>query len=489
MERTNLRWIEKELSQLEEQMVRCAKEWLHIQTELDPKQIPAAQNFIHYLSLRSQDIRRLQHALHKHGLSSLSNSESHVLAHIQLVLERIGKKYLPNSKSPYPIDWAEKSIQQKRTLLFGKKLKPALPHIMVTFDKKFGTDIAHIKMLLENGMNIARINCAHDSKEVWLKMIQSILKAQKETGMKCKIHMDLAGPKIRVKLLNKGKDDGKVKIRVGDLIWLSDSQEGFEKNEVVISPNEAGIIASLQMKERVYFDDGIIKGLVIKIEPNKVGVKIIRDSSEKGIIKQGKGINFPDSTLNIPSLTEYDISCLPFICRHADLIGYSFVRNKKDIEYLFAQLETINRKHPHLILKIETPSAVAELPSLLLAAMKKPVFGVMIARGDLAVEVGFERMGELQNEILWICESAHVPVIWATQVLETLNKTGIATRSEITDAMQASGSECVMLNKGKYTIKTLETLSNIFERSQGHHNKKRATFRKLNIVSQFMNQV
>lgn len=489
MERTNLRWIEKELSQLEEQMVRCAKEWLHIQTELDPKQIPAAQNFIHYLSLRSQDIRRLQHALHKHGLSSLSNSESHVLAHIQLVLERIGKKYLPNSKSPYPIDWAEKSIQQKRTLLFGKKLKPALPHIMVTFDKKFGTDIAHIKMLLENGMNVARINCAHDSKEVWLKMIQSILKAQKETGMKCKIHMDLAGPKIRVKLLNKGKDDGKVKIRVGDVIWLSDSPEGFEKNEIVISPNEAGIIASLQMKERVYFDDGIIKGLVIKIEPNKVGIKIIRDSSEKGIIKQGKGINFPDSTLNIPSLTEYDISCLPFICRHADLIGYSFVRNKKDIEYLFAQLETINRKHPHLILKIETSSAVAELPSLLLASMKKPVFGVMIARGDLAVEVGFERMGELQNEILWICESAHVPVIWATQVLETLNKTGIATRSEITDAMQASGSECVMLNKGKYTIKTLETLSNIFERSQGHHNKKRATFRKLNIASQFMNQV
>ncbi|MCG9899567.1 MAG: pyruvate kinase [Hydrotalea sp.] len=489
MERTTLRWIEKELSQLEEQMVRCAKEWLHIQTELDSKQIPAAQNFIHYLSLRSQDIRRLQHALHKHGLSSLSNSESHVLAHIQLVLERIGKKYLPNSKSPYPIDWAEKSIQQKRTLLFGKKLKPALPHIMVTFDKKFGTDIAHIKMLLENGMNVARINCAHDSKEVWLKMIQSILKAQKETGMKCKIHMDLAGPKIRVKLLNKGKDDGKVKIRVGDVIWLSDSPEGFEKNEVVISPNEAGIIASLQIKERVYFDDGIIKGLVIKIEPNKVGVKIIRDSSEKGIIKQGKGINFPDSTLNIPSLTQYDISCLPFICRHADLIGYSFVRNKKDIEYLFAQLETINRKHPHLILKIETPSAVAELPSLLLASMKKPVFGVMIARGDLAVEVGFERMGELQNEILWICESAHVPVIWATQVLETLNKTGIATRSEITDAMQASGSECVMLNKGKYTIKTLETLSNIFERSQGHHNKKRATFRKLNIASQFMNQV
>jgi pyruvate kinase len=406
-----------------------------------------------------------------------------------LVLERIGKKYIPNSKSPYPIDWAEKSIQQKRTLLFGKKLKPALPHIMVTFDKKFGTDIAHIKMLLENGMNVARINCAHDSKEVWLKMIQSILKAQKETGMKCKIHMDLAGPKIRVKLLNKGKDDGKVKIRVGDVIWLSDSPEGFEKNEVVISPNEAGIIASLQIKERVYFDDGIIKGLVIKIEPNKVGVKIIRDSSEKGIIKQGKGINFPDSTLNIPSLTQYDISCLPFICRHADLIGYSFVRNKKDIEYLFAQLETINRKHPHLILKIETPSAVAELPSLLLASMKKPVFGVMIARGDLAVEVGFERMGELQNEILWICESAHVPVIWATQVLETLNKTGIATRSEITDAMQASGSECVMLNKGKYTIKTLETLSNIFERSQGHHNKKRATFRKLNIASQFMNQV
>ena len=119
--------------------------------------------------------------------------------------------------------------------------------------------------------------------------------------------------------------------------------------------------------------------------------------------------------------------------------------------------------------------------------MQQKTFGVMIARGDLAVEIGFERMSEIQEEILWICEAAHVPVIWATQVLETLNKFGMATRSEITDATHAAMAECIMINKGEHTIKVIETLNDILQRTGGHHIKKRFTFRSLSIAKRYIN--
>ena len=137
-------------------------------------------------------------------------------------------------------------------------------------------------------------------------------------------------------------------------------------------------------------------------------------------------------------------------------------------------------------MKIERLTAVQNLPALLINGMKDEAIGVMIARGDLAVEIGFERLSEIQEEILWICEAAHVPVIWATQVLETLNKTGYATRSEITDAAMSGRAECVMLNKGKYIVKTIETLDDILTRQQGHVNKKRYIMRPLGIAKTFI---
>jgi pyruvate kinase len=183
-------------------------------------------------------------------------------------------------------------------------------------------------------------------------------------------------------------------------------------------------------------------------------------------------------------LTAYDKHCLPFIIKHADIIGYSFIRNTKDVMQLQEALGT--KRKLALILKIETPEAVKNLPDLLFCGMQEENVGVMIARGDLAVEIGFERMSEIQEEILWICEAAHVPVIWATQVLENLNKSGIATRSEITDAAHAALADCVMINKGTHIIRTLETLRDILIRSGGHHVKKRFTFRPLAIATRFM---
>jgi pyruvate kinase len=166
------------------------------------------------------------------------------------------------------------------------------------------------------------------------------------------------------------------------------------------------------------------------------------------------------------------------------MVGYSFVRSAKNITQLLEALGK-NRKTA-LILKIETPEAVRNFPDLLFCAMQEEHVGVMIARGDLAVEIGFERMSEIQEEILWICEAAHVPVIWATQVLENLNKSGMATRSEVTDAAHASQADCVMINKGAHIIRTLEVLRDIMIRSGGHHIKKRYTFRPLTIASRFM---
>jgi pyruvate kinase len=298
--------------------------------------------------------------------------------------------------------------------------------------------------------------------------------------------MDLAGPKIRTKLLNKGKKKGRVKIREGELIWLADDAAGFDEEDIVISPNEPGLLKMLKKGESIFIDDGIIQGVVESIRKNKVGLRIVRISSVKQTIKADKGINFPESEITIPSLTEFDKACLPFISENADLVGYSFVRRPADLAVLQEHLLHLTSTPPHLIIKVETPEAVRNLPDLLLCGMQQQVFGVMIARGDLAVEIGFERMGEIQEEILWICESAQVPVIWATQVLETLNKSGIATRSEITDAAHAAMAECVMINKGDYTIEVIETLRNIMHRIGEHHIKKRFTFRPLSIAERFI---
>jgi pyruvate kinase len=136
-----------------------------------------------------------------------------------------------------------------------------------------------------------------------------------------------------------------------------------------------------------------------------------------------------------------------------------------------------------VILKIETRQGVMNLPDLLLTALRHDRVGVMIARGDLAIECDFRRMAELQEEILWFCEAAHVPVVWATEVLERLAKTGMPTRAEITDAAMAERAECVMLNKGPYITEAIRVLDDILKRMSGHQHKKMARLRPLRLAN------
>ena len=182
------------------------------------------------------------------------------------------------------------------------------------------------------------------------------------------------------------------------------------------------------------------------------------------------------------SLTEKDRSDLHFVVQHADMVGYSFVQTEADIAALLTELAKDaqpDKKPLAVVLKIETKRAVRNLPELIVHAAGKLPIVVMIARGDLAVELGFQRMAEMQEEILWLCEAARVPVIWATQVLEELAKEGLPTRAEVTDAAMANRAECVMLNKGPYVLDAIRMLDGLLIRMEGHQHKKTPQLRSL----------
>jgi pyruvate kinase len=198
-------------------------------------------------------------------------------------------------------------------------------------------------------------------------------------------------------------------------------------------------------------------------------------------LRADKGINLPDSTLTVPSLTERDLEDMAFAARHADIVGLSFARSAEDVLLLEQRLAERGGGDIGILLKIETRMAFEQLPRMLLAGLRSPPVGVMVARGDLGVEIGFERLAEVQEQILWLCEAAHVPVVWATQVLETLAKTGMPSRAEVTDAAMSGRAECVMLNKGPHIATTVEFLSNVLRRMARHQNKKRAMLRPLSV--------
>jgi pyruvate kinase len=285
-------------------------------------------------------------------------------------------------------------------------------------------------------------------------------------------------------VVNVPPRDEKLLLRKGDTLLLtSEAHLGrpaiLDPHDRVMLPASIGItlpevFRDVQAGESVWFDDGKIGGVVRAADADRITVEITQAGLAGTRLAAGKGVNLPDTQLRLSPLTPNDLDNLPFIARHADLIGYSFVRHAEDIHHLQQRLADLKAERLGIILKIETRHAFAELPKLLLACMRTGRFGVMIARGDLAVECGFERMAEVQEEILWICEAAHTPVVWATQVLESLAKTGMPSRAEVTDAAMSERAECVMLNKGPFIRDAVRALDDILRRMEAHQAKKRA---------------
>jgi len=578
---------------------------------LPPMHKVSAENLLHYLALRSHDLRPLQDRLAQMGLSSLGRAESHVMATIDAVLNNL---YVLSDKPPdhgkivSPQDAFEagtKRLENNTVRLFGDHPDNRRTHIMVTMPADAATDYLLVQRLLSNGMNCMRINCSHDDPATWSGMIGHLRDAEKATGKSCRVLMDLGGPKLRTGpmdllpaiarirpvrnsqghvlrqariWLTSEQHDGSesaiadacvvvdrgwlAKCQPGDLILLRDARDSSRKWRIrkvtedgcwaecnkttyiengtvlrcrgqqdetsvrslpqqqnvihvrnddvllIVNSNEPGqpalrddngdllspgkvslpipeIYSDTQRGETVCFDDGRISGIIEKKSPGRLQVRITHTRKAVEKLASGKGVNFPDTQLSLPALGDKDLQALEFAARHADMIGLSFANRPEDVKDLREHLLAMGCSDVAVVLKIETRWGFARLPSLILEAMKFPACGVMIARGDLAVECGFKRLAEVQEEMLWICEAAHVPVIWATQVLEGLTRRGHASRAEITDAAMSQAAECVMLNKGPYIAEAVRTLDDILHRMQGHQCKKQSMLRKLRIAENF----
>ena len=241
----------------------------------------------------------------------------------------------------------------------------------------------------------------------------------------------------------------------------------------------AEVFDNARAGESIHFDDGRIGGEIVAIDHDMLRVRIDRAAAGGSKLRAGRGINVPDTRLPVPALTDKDVADLATVAEVADLVEMSFVQDPSDVVRLHEVLASLGGDRLGIVLKIETRRAFEKLPQLLLTAMRRPRVGVMIARGDLAVECGYQRLAELQEEILWLCEAAHLPVIWATQVLEQLAKIGLPSRAEISDAAMGERAECVMLNKGPHIADAVGVLDDILHRMTEHHYKKNALLPQL----------
>ena len=281
-----------------------------------------------------------------------------------------------------------------------------------------------------------------------------------------------------------------IRLHKGDLLMLTrdalpgqpacrDEASGRLISPARLSCTYTGLIDDLQPGAPVWIDDGKLGAVVESITEEGALLKITHAGPKGVVIHSDKGINVPETRLNLPPLSDTDLEDLDFVCQHADMVGFSFVETVEDMEYLMNALAQRNAADLTIIAKIETNRAFRHLPEIILGTIGRHSLGIMIARGDLAVELGSVRMSEIQEEILWLCEAAHIPVIWATQVLESLAKKGQVSRPEITDAASSVRAECVMLNKGPYVLDAVEVLGDILSRMQEHQQKKFTRLRAL----------
>jgi pyruvate kinase len=242
--------------------------------------------------------------------------------------------------------------------------------------------------------------------------------------------------------------------------------------------------SAMRQGDSVWLDDGRFGGIARRVTNEEIDVEITHAPRGGGKLRAEKGINLPDTRLGAAARAGQDESRLAFAAAHADMVGLSFVSTPDDVRSVADALARLRGDDVGLVLKIETRGGFHALPALLSEALAREApCGVMIARGDLAIEVGWERLAEVQEEILWLCEAAHVPVIWATQVLDTLARTGVASRAEITDAAYSARADCVMLNKGPMIVAAIATLEDILERMATHRHKKTVLLRRLSAWS------
>jgi pyruvate kinase len=454
---------------------------------IDPDFAASAENLAAYLALRHYDLRAVQRDLMALGLSSLGRLESRVLPALDSVAAALaalaGRDRIvgPDEMEFFA---GERELHGRSRDLFGEPAGDRLTSLLVTCPSTAAEDRSFMLGLAEKGVEAVRINCAHDDADKWARMIEHVHSAGERTGRRMRIFMDLAGPKVRtgaIAALRHDKhaefDDLIAVTAPGELRRVGKKDAGFA---VECSLPEA--IEASRPGDRLSIDDGKLEAKIERVDEGFFVARVMRCDAEGYKFKPEKGLNFPDAELAIPALTAKDREDLRFVAAHADAIDFSFVQSADDVESLQDALEEVRPgdwRRISLVLKIETPRAVRNLPELIVRAAARQPAAVMIARGDLAIEMGFTRLAEMQEEILWIAEAARIPVIWATQVMENLVKTGAFSRGEMTDAAMAARAECVMLNKGPHLMKALGELTRLLGRMDAHMHKKTPQMRRL----------
>lgn len=452
----------------------------------------SAANLADWLALREIDLAPLQWPLAALGLSTLGRLEGHVRPSIDAViaaLSAISDKASPDDPAPdFPapqaITQGEALLAERRDQLFGPG-EAGGPHtrIMVTLPVEAADDPTLVTRLAQQGMDCVRINCAHDGPKIWATMIAHVRLAEAKVGRKLPVSMDLGGPKFRIGTV---LDADRRRLGPGDRFAIALAPEQAPKSMPCAILSHPALVEALVPGAAISIDDGKLWARVVKHGEGRAVLEV-EQAPVKGMrLKAEKGVNLPGSDLRVTALTDEDLLALDFVVRHADVVSFSFVQTVEDVQALVAAMTERARgaRMPAIVLKIETPKAVRNLPDLIVAAGRVLPVGVMIARGDLAVEIGFERLSEIQEEILWLCEAAQVPVIWATQVLEGMIRDGQASRAEVTDAAMSQRAECVMLNKGPYVVEAVRFLTGILARMDRHQSKKRARLGPLRSWSQ-----
>jgi pyruvate kinase len=442
-----------------------------------------ALNLAHYLSFRETDLRPLQRRLMAMGLSSLGRAESHVLA----TLDAVGAAIAAISGTPdegprlpavRQFFRGEAQLAANATAAFGPAARGRAGRVMVTLGTNAADDPGVLRDLVHRGANLVRINCAHDGPETWARMIANARAAAGKGHIR--VLMDIAGPKVRTALIHAA--EGHDRIDIGTELLLAraidPARAAFPVQFTCSAPE---ILPRLKKNDAISFDDGVMLGTITRVVPEGFVVRIDAGKLKGLKLKPEKGLLFPGVDLGLDPLTAKDRADLDFVAMNADLIGYSFVESAAHVALLQNELRRRRADWQRLVLvaKIETPRAVASLPEIIVEAAGRQPLAVMIARGDLAIELGYERLAEMQDEILWLCEAAHVPAIWATEVLNGLIKSGVPSRGEMTDAVMAGRAECVMLNKGPNIGLAVDTLTRLLARMGEHQVKKTPTLRAL----------
>ena len=477
------------LSEIREELLAEVAGWRPWVTERAADRDASARNLLQYLALRRHDLRDLQDPLIALGLSSLGRSEGHVQASVDAVLRMLGilaGQPMPPPAHPAPIGCARsRSLLTARARgLLGPSPRGRPTRIMVTMPSEAAADPELVRTMLAAGMDCMRINCAHDTPDQWRAMLTNLRTAEQQTRHRARVIVDLPGPKLRTGPLASptgcDRKGAYLRLGVGDRLILTHADGAPVTDAEPGAPPRIGCSLAeaftiTRPRHHIWLDDGKLGGIVETVGPGSITLRITSAGVKGSKLRAEKGINLPDAVLDVDLLGSHSHEALGFAAEAADMVGLSFVSRAREVRRVSDYFDEHAPSQIGIILKIETRHAFEHLPAMLLAALgtDRPA-GVMIARGDLAVECGYERLAEVQEEILWLCQAAHLPVIWATEVLDHLAKTGRPSRAEITDAAMGVQAECVMLNKGPRILEAISALDDILRRMERHHRKQRS---------------